>query len=73
MLGAFLFYLAYKLVFQLILPVYRTTKKVRRGFRDLQERMEQAPGAYPPPQQQQPASGTKGGAGGEYIEFEEVK
>jgi len=70
---AFLIYLAYKLVFDLILPVVRTTRQVKRGFREMQERMRQsgepfgqqpgpAPRNVPPPQPK-----------GDYIDFEEVE
>ena len=37
---AFLIYLAYKLLFELVIPLYRTTKKIKRGIREMQEKME---------------------------------
>ena len=72
---AFLLYLAYKLVFGLIIPVYRTTRKVKRGFREMQEKMQQQQqqaGGY----NSQPADNTtsnKTSQVGDYIDFEEVK
>lgn len=70
---AFLIYLAYRLVFDFIIPVYRTTRQVKRGFRAMQDRMrEQAdsqharPGSPP---QSHPATPPAG----DYIDFEEVK
>jgi len=74
---AILTYLAYRLVFGFIIPVYRTTKKVKRGFRDMQERMQEQARQYQQyPGQQQPASGpsSSGTPGkGDYIDFEEIK
>jgi hypothetical protein len=67
---AFLLYLGYKLVFDLILPVYRTTKKVKRGFREMQERMQGQ--ANQTSAQDNPAT-PKQNTGGDYIDFEEVK
>ena len=70
---AFLVYLAYKLVFGFILPVYRTTKKIRKGFRTMQEQMHQATGATGQPAAQSHAAQAPKGGVGEYIDFEEVK
>jgi hypothetical protein len=33
--------MAFKLIFEFIIPVYKTTKRVRRGFREMQDRMNQ--------------------------------
>jgi hypothetical protein len=67
----FLFYLLYKLVFDLVLPVYRATRQVKRGFREMQEKMQQQETGY----EGQPQADEKAynGSGGEYIDFEEVK
>lgn len=66
----FLAYMLYQLVFKFILPVYRTTKQVRRGFRDMQNRMNgQAPNAA----SAKPDAPPKGRQVGDYIDFEEVK
>jgi hypothetical protein len=69
---AFLIYMLYKLVFNFIIPIYRTTKQVKKGFREMNERMRQAEG-FPP--QSTPAQKPKPGETkpGEYIDFEEVK
>ena len=64
---AFLIYLAFRLLFNFILPVYRTTKQVKKGFREMHERMNQAAG------QQQPQKAEEKPKAGEYIDFEEVK
>jgi hypothetical protein len=64
---AFLIYLAFRLLFNFILPVYRTTKQVKKGFREMHERMNQATGP------QQPQKAEEKPKAGEYIDFEEVK
>ena len=71
---ALVVYLAFRLVFDFILPVYRTTRRVRKGFREMQERMQQAQQGPRPgqPEPGKPADDKLSGLG-EYIEFEEVK
>jgi hypothetical protein len=64
----FLAYLAYQLVFKFILPIYRTTRQVKRGFRDMKERMN-GQAAEPAPSTARP----KGKTVGDYIDFEEIK
>ncbi|MBO9682073.1 MAG: hypothetical protein J7502_05300 [Flavisolibacter sp.] len=72
---AFVAYLVFKLIFDFILPVYRTTQRVRKGFREMQERMNGQSEQYGQQQngtKQNQNSNTKGGVG-EYIDFEEIK
>jgi len=72
---AFLAYMLYKLVFGLILPLYRTTRQIKKGFREMNERMHQQmqqPGPPPPAKESRPSSAA-GPAKGDYIDFEEVK
>ncbi len=67
-------YFLYKLVFHFIIPVYMTTKQMKKGFREMQEKMNQQfqqqdqefqkTSSQQPPKKQEP---------GEYIEFEDVK
>lgn len=69
----FLAFLLYQLVFKIILPVYRTTKRVRQSFRTMQERMD---GQQPRPANSsfsKPHARPKMEKAGEYIDFEEVK
>lgn len=63
---AFLVYVLIKLVVNFIIPVYKTTKQVKKSFRNMQERMQEQ-------QQQQPSSSQKQQPLGDYIDFEEVK
>lgn len=71
---AFIVYVLYKLLVNFIIPVYKTTKQVKKNFRDMQERMQeqhqQQSAAY---QQQQQPSSQKQQPLGDYIDFEEVK
>ena len=79
---AFVLYLAFRLVFDFIIPIYRTTKRVRKGFREMSARMNQQDGGgmnhhtqHQQPQNQSAqykSSQNKGGAG-DYIDFEEIK
>jgi hypothetical protein len=64
----FLAYILYQLVFKFIIPIYRTTRQVKKGFREMQDRMEQQQGYAEPAQ---PLREEKGNLG-DYIEFEEV-
>lgn len=72
---AFLIFLAYRLVFHVIIPIYKTTKQVKKQFREMHDRMEDhiaqqqqanQPTAVPEPEnKKQQAS--------DYIDFEELK
>lgn len=72
----FVLYLLYKLVFELIIPVAKTTKQVKKQFVDMSAQMQEKMS-----QQQQPNAGydaTKKPAApvnksDDYIDFEEVK
>jgi predicted Holliday junction resolvase-like endonuclease len=79
---AILLYLLYQFIFKLVIPVYITTKKVKKGFREMSARMNRSDGQNKmqehmqqqqnnAPQQEQPASPKH--KAGDYIEFEEVK
>jgi hypothetical protein len=66
----FLIYLLYQLVFNFIVPVYRSTRQIRKGFQKMHEQMNEK-------QQQQTSSNTTDQKSntkvGEYIDFEEIK
>jgi hypothetical protein len=69
----FLAYTLYQLIFKFIIPLYRTTRQVKKGFREMQERMNQHMQRQQPyaeqPGQPHPNQNDKLG---DYIEFEEV-
>jgi hypothetical protein len=74
---AFLLYLGFKLIFDFIIPVYKTTTRVRKSFKEMQERMNRHTEQY---NQQQGSKnfakqsfGNSNANAGDYIDFEEVK
>ena len=78
-LFAFLIYLLYRLIFHFIIPIYKTTKQVKKQFRDMhrgmEEQMNQSSFSNTDYDKQandsiKPKSKT---GGGDYIDFEEVK
>lgn len=73
---AFLLYLAFKLVFDFIIPVVKATRRIRKGFRDMHEQMNRHTEQYNHQEnysrQNQNQSNSKGSAG-DYIDFEEIK
>ena len=74
LLYAFLIYLAYRLVFHFIIPIYKTTRQVKKQFREMHSRMQD--NMSPPPPFQQPATPAtenKTQQAGDYIDFEELK
>ena len=72
----FALYLLYKLVFDFIIPVAKTTKEVKKQFGDMhsqmQEKMNQFNKQQQPPSPKVNTTGSKPGTE-DYIEFEEVK
>ena len=74
LLYAFLVYLAYRLVFHFIIPVYKTTRQVKKQFREMHSRMQDNMGQQPPYQQPvTPVTENKNQQAGDYIDFEELK
>lgn len=71
---AFLIYLAYRLVFHLIIPIYKTTRQVKKQFREMHGRMEDHINQQQANQQNaSPQPESKKEVSGDYIDFEEVK
>ncbi|WP_298737113.1 hypothetical protein [uncultured Chitinophaga sp.] len=75
----FLLWLAYKVIFDFIIPVYQSTKQVRQQMGDIQARMreqfqQQQSQQHRAQEQQQRATHHQRPADkGDYIDFEEVK
>ena len=67
-----LVYFLIRLVFNFIIPVYKTTKQVKKQFNDLNERMN-AQGQNDQPPGSDPSGSDIHSHVGEYIDFEEVK
>jgi Sec-independent protein translocase protein TatA len=73
----FMLYLLYKLVFDFIIPVVKTTRQVKKQFGDMtaqmQEKMNQQQQQAPNFNTAAKATGKPTGKSDDYIEFEEVK
>lgn len=72
----FLLYLAYKLIFEFIIPVYQTTKQMKQKMADLQQKMEshqRQNGATAPPAGDNRATTQSKSVTDDYIDYEEVK
>ncbi len=71
----FVLYLAYKLIFDFIVPVYQTSKQVKQKVNEMQrtmnEHMKQQQNAQANATPSQPTSPSKRNE--DYIDFEEVK
>ncbi len=68
----FLIYIFYKLIFDFIIPVYQSTKKIKKQFGEMQSKMQQDMNAYS--KQQSPGGPkTEKAKEDDYIEFEEIK
>ncbi len=68
----FLVYILYKLIFDFIIPVYESTKKMKKQFGDMQQKMEQDMNAA---NSRQSATSMQPEVKREedYIDFEEIK
>lgn len=75
-LYAFLLYILYVFVFKLVIPVYMASRRFKKGFREMQNKMNEQ---FQQQQQQynSASAGTKPvtpkAPAGDYIDFEEVK
>lgn len=68
-------YILYQFIFKLVIPVYIASRKIKKGFREMQSRMQeqmqqQQQGATPHPEASQADPKHKAG---DYIEFEELR
>jgi hypothetical protein len=74
-LELFVIYLLYKLVFDFIIPIYRTTKQMGGKMREMQENMTRQQQQEQAFQQnrQQTAAAPKPKNSDDYIDYEEVK
>lgn len=70
-------YLGYKLVFDIIVPVFRTTQKIRQQFGAMQDHMQNQMNQNGPAFTEKPPQGPipekKKAPADDYIDFEEVK
>jgi len=68
----FLIYIFYKLIFDFIIPVYQSTKKIKKQFSDIQSKMHNDMNTFQNQQNRAPQEPPVKKEG-DYIEFEEVK
>lgn len=73
-LYALLAWFLYNLVFRFIIPIYKTTRDVKRKFREMHHRMQDETNKRQgfTPQNESPKPESKKPAG-DYIDFEEIK
>jgi sortase (surface protein transpeptidase) len=67
----FILYILYKFIFDFVIPIYNTTKKVKQQVGEMQEKMQQQMKAQS--QQQTTSTPKPKAANEEYIDYEEVK
>ncbi len=76
-LYAVLAWFLYQLIFKLVIPVYKTTRQIKKGFREMQEKMnaeyQRQQQAYSSQTNQHTGSQQQKSPAGDYIDFEEVK
>lgn len=70
---AIAFYILYKLVFDFIVPVYKTTTHVKQQFKNMHDNMQQQPNNFQKQREPEPKKEKTSTSIGEYIDFEEVK
>lgn len=71
---AFLFYLLFKLVFDFAIPIYKTSRQLKRKFKDMHEQMNGPMPEGSKKQAEKKASATtEKKPSSDYIDFEEVK
>jgi hypothetical protein len=70
----FVIYIVYKLIFEFIIPIYKTTRQVKQKMGEMHERMQQnqhTPGNHQ--YTKAPAQEHNGPSKEDYIDYEEVK
>lgn len=65
-------YLAYRFVFGFLLPLVRTTRQVRKSFREMNQRMNEHFGGAPGPDPQRVHPSAPPAGKDDYIDFEEI-
>jgi hypothetical protein len=78
MLGFLLYlllgWLAFNFIFRFIIPVYRTTRQLKKKFREMHDNMqEQRVNQQTYDQQPSSQQSSSGASGKDYIDFEEIK
>ena len=69
----FIFYLLYKLIFEFIIPVYRTSKQMSQKMNEMHQKMQQQQGYYQPTEKPKSAERPIADNKDDYIDYEEIK
>ncbi len=71
----FLLYILYKLVFDFIIPIYQTTKKVKKQFGEMHNKMQDQMNTFNKQQNTSAAknSSPRPATKEDYIDYEEIK
>ena len=71
----FLLYILYKLIFDFIIPIYNTTKKVKKQFGEMHNKMQDQMNTFNKQQNSSTAKNTtqEQATKEDYIDYEEVK
>jgi len=72
LLYVFLIYLAYQFIFNFLVPVFKTTQRIRHSFREMNNNKNFENQHDSSPDQSAPSNNSKKPVG-EYIDFEEIK
>lgn len=70
----FVIYILYKIVFDFVLPIYRTTRQMKQKMGEMHQKMQEQQEQGSRPFTKVPSSEpVKKGAADDYIEYEEIK
>lgn len=69
----FLIYLLYKFIFDFIIPIYQTTKKVKKQFEDMHSKTQEQMNKFEAQTAQQTKANQPQPKQEEYIDYEEIK
>ena len=68
-----LLYILYKLIFDFIIPVYKTTKRVKKQFGDMQNKMQDQMNKFNEKQAASTTDPSNKPVKEDYIDYEEIK
>ena len=68
-----LLYILYKLIFDFIIPVYKTTKRVKKQFGDMQDKMQDQMNKFNEKQAASTTDPSNKPVKEDYIDYEEIK
>ena len=73
LLYVFLIYLAYQFIFNFLVPVFKTTQRIRHSFREMNNNKDFGNQQKDSSSNQSASSSNSKEPVGEYIDFEEIK